>query len=257
MTNSSGPNSPPSRGYAPLLDRLLPLYPSLAVQDIGSVREGYRRVIRIAHGWFMRIQRGVEAVLLLDGEGYAEEAAGIRRSVLEHRVALRWLVVEGDRINDTVARGHAEGARKRGQAAQDADWRSIDQEQIADVIAGVKADERDRSNDHLLHFMPRAQKYADAHTIPTYLAEVERVHPTYESAMAYVMVPTGPLLLTPREPVWQVPWATSSLLEGLLLIRQLWVEQPWEDELTYIVAEYRTVTNAVRLQDGLPSIEWP
>lgn len=56
----------------------------------------------------------------LDTAGYAEEASPIRRSVIEHSLALKWLAAEGNRILDTVARGYASDAKKRGAAVSEA-----------------------------------------------------------------------------------------------------------------------------------------
>lgn len=86
----------------------------------------------------MRCHRGVEAILLLDEAGYAEEASGIRRSVIEHVVALKWLAAEGDRINDTLMRGHARDAERRKEAVTGAGWTSVDPAEIAAVIAAPR-----------------------------------------------------------------------------------------------------------------------
>lgn len=244
-------------GYAPILERLLTLYPAyLASSEKATVRQGYRRVAHIAHGWYMRCHRGVEALLLLDESGYAEEATGIRRSIIEHVIALKWLASEGDRINDTIARGHAYDAEKRKKAVTDAGWTSVDAAEIAAVIAGIDPDSRDKSGDHLLHFAQRMTKYGDVHTLPGYLAECSRVHPGYESAICYVDLATGGPLRTSRDAVWQVPFAATHLFEAVLCMRELFDPRPWTDELDETGGAYREVTDRVREQDGLPAIDW-
>ncbi len=93
------------RGYLPLLEELLQLYPKL-IRSQPMWREGYKEVAYLAHGWYLRCHRGIQAILMLDDAGYAEEASPIRRSVIEHALALRWLAAEGDKILDTVTRWH-------------------------------------------------------------------------------------------------------------------------------------------------------
>jgi hypothetical protein len=243
-------------GYGPILDRLLDLYPSLARGGKPAIRSGYQKVAHIAHGWYMRCHRGVEAILILDEAGYAEEAAGIRRSIIEHVVALKWLAAEGDGILDTIARGHARDAERRKEAVSSAGWTSIDPAEIAAVIAGTNADNRDKSNDYLLTFAQRMTKYGDVHTLPGYLAECGRVHPGYESAICYVDLTTGAVLPKSREVVWQVPFATTHLFEAVLQVRTIFDPSPWSEILDELGTDYRAVTDSVRALDGLPAIEW-
>lgn len=79
--------------WSSILDELLEVPTTL---DGWTFRPTHRRITHIAHGWYMRVDRGTNAVLLLDREGMEEEAAPIRRSIIEHVVGLRWLVAEGN-----------------------------------------------------------------------------------------------------------------------------------------------------------------
>jgi hypothetical protein len=68
----------------------------------------------------LRCHCRAQAILTLGEAGYNEEAAPIRRSIIEHVLALKWLAAKGDTLIDTVARGHAydvgkaDGRRIRG-----------------------------------------------------------------------------------------------------------------------------------------------
>lgn len=241
--------------YVPLLAELLQLYPGL-LRSHPTLRLGYRGVGHLAHGWYLRCHRGVQAILLLDRAGYSEEASPIRRSVIEHVLALRWLAVEGDTILDTVLRAHACGATTIATAVSGAGWTSIDLADIEQVIAGIDPDNRDPSNDYLTRFAHRLARYGDEHTMPGYLAECARTHPGYESAVCYVELPSGSLLLEPRKALWQVPFSTTHMLEALLALRQAFDPEPWKAELDRIVDSYLAVTDAVRRQDGLPPVDW-
>ena len=243
------------RGYLPLYEELKLLYPNLLTKG-PAWRTGYRGVVHLAHGWYLRCHRGVEAIVLLGDAGYAEEASPIRRSVIEHVLALKWLSIEGDKILDTVARGHAADARKRGDAISAANWTSVDLAEVEETIARIDPDARDRHNDHLLHFAQRLAMYGDEHTMPGYLAENARTHPSFESAVCYVEQQAGTLMRQFPQSLWQVPFATTHLLEALLALRQALDPEPWDPELDGIVERYLATTDEVRRQDGLPPVDW-
>jgi hypothetical protein len=207
------------RGYAPLLEEVMALYPYLA-KSRPPWRDGYAKVGFLAHGWYLRCHRTVEAVLNLGDAGYADEAAPLRRSIIDHVLALRWLAAEGDKILDTIARAHAFDTKNRADTVTAAEWTSVDVEQLERIVAGIDADTLDRSGDHLLPFAHRLAEYGDQHTRPGYIAESAKSHPTYESAVAYVAVPGGELLWHAREPIWPVPFCTIHLLEALICVRE-------------------------------------
>jgi hypothetical protein len=253
---SDEPQSSDARaGYGPLLAELVELYPELK-HDLPPYRSSHNQVRHLAHGWYLRCHRGIEAILQLDQTGYAEEVAPLRRSVIEHVLALRWLAAEGNRILDTVARGHAADAQRRGEAVSAAGWTSIDLAQIEQVIAEIDPDSRDPGNDHLLTFAHRLAAYGDMHTRPGYLAECARTHPSYESAICYVRLTDGTPLPRSRDAVWQVPFSTTHLLEALLAIQHVYDPEPWHPRLDDIVTSYCQVTDDVRIQDGLPTVDW-
>jgi hypothetical protein len=245
----------PFQEYLPLLHELQGLYPSLATNP-PPWRDGYRNVGLLAHGWYMRCQRSLEAVIALGDAGYGDEAAPTRRSVIEHCLALRWLAVEGDKILDTIARGHSSDVKYRAKALRDAGWKSVNPADLQKIIDEIDPDSRDRTNDNLLQFAHRLAKYGDQHTLPGYIAETAKSHPTYESAMSYIAVPNAALRSLPRENIWQVPFATTHLLEALIAVREAFEPQPWELELEDIIMRYLAVTDRVREHDGLPPVDW-
>ena len=241
--------------FEPLLKRMSDLYPAYLRGDQWKIREGSRESAHLAHGWYQRCQRGLEAVVRLDELGYAEEAAPIRRSVIEHGVALRWVAAEGDKILGTVASGHAMDSKRLGAEVEAAAWTSVDLEEIARAAASAEAAVDDRSHDYLLHFAHRAKEYADVHTMVEYRAESARSHACYESAMCYCHPPDG-LLDVSRDMVWQIPFATTHLLEALLAVRQVFDPMPWEQELGEIVAEWQEVVNRGKAARGLAPVDW-
>jgi hypothetical protein len=169
-----------SEVYGPFVVELDTLHSKL----VGSKwRTGYGRVGAIANGWYLRCQRSAEAAGLLEEQGFGGEAAPLRRSIIEHSVALKWLAAEGDGILDTLKRGHASAASGILDAWDKAGWEGIDVAYLSKMIEELR--EADRSNDLYLNFQPRAEKYGDASDLPPYRTEAGLSHPTYESAMAY------------------------------------------------------------------------
>jgi hypothetical protein len=245
------------RAYEPILTELLTLYPALlATGSLPPTKPPHRKVPHIAHGWFMRVQRGVEAILQLDEIGYATEAVSISRSVIEHVLALKWLAVEGNNVTDTIARAHANFATRLRNASATAEWRSVNIPEIEAAIDSVQADLRDASNDYLMTFRRRLERYGDVHSLPEYITTCERLHPSYESAMTYVDQPSNHARHDPKATLWQVPFCTSQLLEGIMAYRAIFDPAPWFAELEPLLTRYVSVTDAVRAQDGLPAIAW-
>jgi hypothetical protein len=245
-------------GYEPLLVEMLPMYRAHVEPGHVSLREGCQRSAFLGHGWFLRCQRGIEALLLLGDAGYAEEASPLRRSIIEHVVALRWIAVKGDDILPTVARGQAWSAQKRRDSAAEAKWASIDLDDADRAIASAEAAATNPANNCLNIFIERAKRYADVHALPGWYAECARSHAGYESAVSYVEIdlPSQSLLMEPRQTVWQVPFATSQLFMALGAVRELFDPKPWEDELTNLRARYLELTDRVRAEDGLPPVDW-
>lgn len=243
-------------GYEPILTEALTLY-SLERMGGQRFREGWQGVGHLAHGWYLRCHRGVMAISLLGNAGFAEEASPLRRSVIEHVVALQWLAVEGNRILDTVARAHADSSQRVRDAVETAGWTSISLEDADEAIVSAAADERDPANDHLQKFAARARRYSDAHTMVEYLVECGRSHPSYESAICYTDLSDGTFLNEPQRALWQISFAATHVLEALEAVREAFEPRPWAIELNRLMEQFRDVTDAVREQDGLPPAEWP
>lgn len=243
------------RGYLPIFRELMALYPSLT-KNMPRWREGYAKAGFLAHGWYMRCHRNSEAVFALWDRGLADEAAPLRRSIIEHVLALRWVAAEGDKVLDTIARGHAKDVGDRANAVEAAAWTSVDPEELRRIVANVDPESRDRSGDYLLHYASRLSKYGDQYSQPGYLVETAKSHPTYESAVAYVRMEDGTLLWQAREPVWPVPFLTTHLLEALLCVQEMFDPKPWHGALEDILKRYLSVTDDVRRQDGLRPIDW-
>ncbi|GLZ32239.1 hypothetical protein Lesp02_44270 [Lentzea sp. NBRC 105346] len=89
-------------------------------------------------------------------------------------------------------------------------WTSVDLDQVREDIDEINADAREATNDNLMHYLHRLKVYGEVHELPGWLAETARCHPTYESAICYIELPSGDPLPQSRQPAWPVPVATPS-----------------------------------------------
>src|SRR3954451_3606088 len=99
-----------------------------------QLREGHRKAVHLANGWYQRVRRSCEAIIALERLGYGPEAGPILRTIIEHTVALKWLSQEGDGVLDVMALEHAHRAKGIKEATKAANWTSVDQDKIQAVI---------------------------------------------------------------------------------------------------------------------------
>lgn len=82
-----------------VLGDLLTLYPELEGR---KMLPKYGNSDGLARGWFLHVQHGCEAVMLLSKHGLHYETPAIRRTIIEHTVALRWLRRDGAKIGGST-----------------------------------------------------------------------------------------------------------------------------------------------------------
>ncbi|HEY5229340.1 MAG TPA: DUF5677 domain-containing protein [Galbitalea sp.] len=235
----------------PIVEELLSLYDDL---EEASWREGNVKVSHLAHGWYMRVRRGVKAVLMLEQTGFAAEAAPIRRSIIERAVALKWLATEGDAIQDTVKRGHAHGIERLREAIVGADWSSIDLVKFDEVLAELE--DADPAHDNMLHFANRVRAYGRPDDVPPWFSETALAHPSYESAIAYWRVPEMQIIAVP-DSVDQMGFCMGWLLTATLVFRGLFDPPLWQPETDDLVKRARAIDTRYRAATGLKPYPYP
>ena len=167
--------------FAAILPKLMEMYPASWSMRL---RDEHRQIGHVAHGWYMRVHRGIEAMLLLDEDGFGAEAAPLRRSIIEHVVGLQWLAKEGDVVRDALISGAAHDAERRKESLKAAGWTFVDWEAFDTVIADREG--RDRSRNHELHFRQRCEKAGDQHDLAAWMTETAHSHPCWQSAATYL-----------------------------------------------------------------------
>lgn len=253
--------SPPPGDYRALLHVLLQLYPPRQPLDYAN---SHRDITHIGHGWYMRCQRGVEAVLALEAAGYQVEAAPIRRSIVEHTVGLRWLAATGNPASETVKRWHAATAHLRKESVVRADWTSIDLTAFDEVIADEIG--TDSSRDHLAHFRQRCEAVGSPDDWTVYLAETQQSHPSWESATEYLCEDAFGgrgvvrLLEAPAAEIDQAGFCAVHLMRALLAVDEMLQDRPLAAVLEEVRQQLMEAISRQRKQLGLPlrgPAAWP
>jgi hypothetical protein len=240
--------STPEEDFRALLPGLLSLYSSLPSLRLKS---DFRRVPHVTHGWYMRCHRGVEAVLLLEEAGFSVEAAPIRRSVVEHVVALKWLADQGHVVAEILRRGAAHDAAKRKESIERAGWTSVDVSLFDAVIDDAAGS--DPSNDIQLHFKERCNRSGTVHDWATYLAETAQSHPCWESARPYFESSNGSVyaLAHPTSGPDQAGFCAIHLFEALVAVNHISRGRPLSNRLRVMDREIRSISARQRRALGL------
>ena len=177
--------NPSDMAYRALLPEMLGLYEAL-FENARPLRPTAecRRDAHVIHAWFLRCQRGIGAVLLLDEAGFLVESAPIRRSVLEHVIALAWMVENPETGLKVMIRAGSGAANKRKESIEKAGWTAVDLDAFDAVIA--EGQDIDATMDYQAHFRQRCEMVGTPHDWAAYLIETAQSHPSRESAVPYL-----------------------------------------------------------------------
>jgi hypothetical protein len=218
--------------YRPLIEQMLPFPRRL---ERAVYRKKYQPVGHIAHGWLMRCVRGAYAVKTLHDSGMGGEASPVARSVVEHLVALRWLMTDGGTINSPLRTNHHEQTKRVLTALEVASSPAFDGEHFARVLASTEHD--DHGRDHLQQFAHRAKLHATKQDMTVYFAEVMRSHATYQSAISYWDVENSSPREVSRDESALLKFSSCYMYQALTVYRGLFIARPWGGELRSIRAK--------------------
>lgn len=247
--------NPSDIAYRALLPEMLGLYEALFV-NAGPVRPTAecRRVAHVIHAWFMRCQRGIEAVLLLDDAGFVVESAPIRRSVLEHVIALAWMVENPEIGWRVMIRGGSAAAIKRKESIERAGWTAVDLAAFDDVIA--EGDDIDASTDYQLHFRQRCEMVGTPHDWAAYLIETAQSHPGWQSAVPYLELNQETADVTfrgqPFDDMNVGQWAAGHLFQALTAMNAALEGERLKTDLDGLQKRLLPLVIQARQERGLP-----
>jgi hypothetical protein len=97
-----GADEATARRAEKVVEQLTGALEGLAAVGSIQVKPGSSRVFIVAYGWWAYLTRSGQAVLTLRRAGLEHEASPIIRSILQHGLALQWLIDTGDGAVDAI-----------------------------------------------------------------------------------------------------------------------------------------------------------
>jgi hypothetical protein len=147
--------------------------------------ESRAAVVALAWGWLARMIRSAKAAILLQDNGFRQEAAPLERSALEHSIRLHWAITARTRAFEIALRTRNSSIDRMKKAQSDG-WSFTDEQLAAMNEEMDEASEDFVSEDylqHLKHVVEQDQAMKPAYMAWLKLSQV--AHPTIESARPY------------------------------------------------------------------------
>jgi hypothetical protein len=135
----------------------------------------------VAHGFYCRAARTAQAALSLVDTGFGSEAAPLRRALLEHVLALAWVIDEGPAAVAALTRAH-QGRMAGIKKLMDGRWSFTDE----DFEMLLSADVPSQGQDHLVAFRHLVDRYdVSDDLLIAWLSDTGESHPSFLTARAY------------------------------------------------------------------------
>ena len=139
----------------------------------------------IAWGWLVRVIRTGEAAIQLERSGYADEAAPLMRSIIEHTIRLAYAADAGVEVFEIALRERTRSL-ERLKKAQSPGW-SLTAEQLSEIgEMQAEASDEFRHLDSLAHLTNVVARYPSFKQLyMAWILETQVCHPTLVSAQSY------------------------------------------------------------------------
>lgn len=152
------------------------------------------RVFPIAYGWFAAIVRNSQLIALAHQHGLRHECAANARLILQHTLALQWLVEAGEPAAGAVE--DAEHRQMRALIKEVVDTRWPVPAGLA-MPAGTPPPKKGRLANDFENFKDMCKLYDGGPQLYVpYKLTSSNAHPSYTGAMAYLVPETGQLSTT-------------------------------------------------------------
>ncbi len=158
-------------------DDLFELYPDLAELRVAAEN---REAAELAHGWYARVWHTTKASRALHAEGYVTEAAPLRRTLIEHALALQWIGHSPGPAYDAKAKEHHYEVGKF--AEKPGTGRAIPRDTV-EWLATVELD--GGVEQYLNHVYDLCQKYGPPGAYTAWFYETGGSHPSWRSSTQY------------------------------------------------------------------------
>lgn len=168
-----------------VIHQLVTVFDRLSGAEILTVREPTQDLIPVVFGWWARINRSSEAVALLYDNGLVHEGAPIVRSIMQHTMAMQWLIDTGGLALEAVYEYGEDHLRNLVDSVEKAGWQLPEK-----IAAPPRPAEKNNLINELKNFEQMCQRYEyGMHTLFRVLSAYS--HPTDRSAVAYYYQQSG------------------------------------------------------------------
>lgn len=212
-----------------VIDRLVAVFDRISGAESVPFREPTQDLIPVVFGWWARINRTSEAVALLYDNGLAHEGAPIVRSIMQHTMAMQWLIDAGDPALEAVHEYGEDHLRNLVDSVEKAAW------QLPETVSALpKPPKKNPLVNELKNFEQMCQRYEyGMHTVFRVLSAYS--HPTDRSAVAYYYQQSGePARLSGHsvvEPYRYIIQTAISLIQSGLCVDGLLDSEPLSNNL--------------------------
>jgi hypothetical protein len=193
MENFFDADEPTVRRAEQVIDRLVGALDELADSGSINVTTDNPHLFLIAYGWWASITRSSQAILTLRRAGLEHEASPIVRTVLQHGLALQWLVDTGEDAIAAVQEYADNNIRKLLKTMKDAKWPPIPG---LDESVPAKPTTPNPLVMKLEHFEQMCTAYNAQQLYVPYRLLSAYAHSTSVSARAYIDETTGNISAT-------------------------------------------------------------
>jgi hypothetical protein len=152
------------------------------ILEEGGVRlaQDHPQAARLAAAWHERAKRTTRALLLLHDHGFDREAAPMRRSLIEHALALQWIGRSPDAAYDAHVKAHENLVVKfaaKPESAGTVAPETLEALRDMELVGGPES--------YLLNVYELAKRYGPEGTYIGWFFETGGSHPSWRSGEAY------------------------------------------------------------------------
>ena len=196
-----------------IADDLFELYGTLT--EI-VVKEDDRQAAELAHSWYSRTWHTTKAALLLHEQGFVTEAAPLRRSLIEHALALQWIGHSPGPAYDATVKAHQHAVGKFAEKPESG--AAVPREVIEDFLSLELDGGREQA---LLHIYDLCKKYGPPGAYTGWFLETGGSHASWRSGEPY----RKPRVTSdPAQDAMVVLWfALATAGFSMLLVNDPWV----------------------------------
>lgn len=201
----------------------------------------------VAHGWYSATRDCARGALLMERAGLSRSASPLRRSMIEHALALFWLADAPEDVLASLRMAEQEHIKKLGEAMAGGAW-SVPQELIEGLLSPAATGSHEDTNLHVAHL---ARRLGQRNLLVAWLHETATCHANLSSASRYVATWPGNEANGVAEVA--VPDSGKDQIALLLLLAsdgfsRFLVGTPWQPQLVDLERRFREARATARAE---------